>query len=98
MVDCGKCKQAKYLHEKINDFASLFNFEGKGSSMTFYKVDFTDYSKVNTRHYLIDQYLDFKNNYLSPDLFAEHRGIDVEQAKALIDIGRDLFNTKHPEA
>lgn len=66
--------------------------------MTFYKVDLTDYSKVNCRNYLIDQYLDFKNNYLSPDLFAEHRGIDTEQAKALIDIGRDLFNTKHPEA
>jgi len=66
--------------------------------MTFYKIDLTDYSKVNTRHYLIDQYLDYKNNYLSPDLFAEHRGIDVEQAKALIDIGRDLFNTKHIEA
>lgn len=68
----------------------------QGAEMTFYKPE--DYSKVNTRHYLIDQYLDFKNNYLSPDLFAEHRGIDVEQAKALIDIGRDLFNTKHPEA
>ena len=50
------------------------------------------------RHYLIDQYLDYWNNYLTPELFAEHRGIDVEQAKALIDIGRDLFNTKHPEA
>jgi hypothetical protein len=66
--------------------------------MTFYKVDLNDYSQVNCRNYLIDQYLDFKNNYLSPDLFAEHRGIDTEQAKALIDIGRDLFNTKHPEA
>lgn len=64
--------------------------------MTFYKPE--DYTQVNCRHYLIDQYLDYKNNYLSPDLFAEHRGIDLEQAKALIDIGRDLFNTKHPEA
>jgi len=53
---------------------------------------------MNTRGFLIEEYLDFKNNYLTPDLFAEHRGINVEQAKALIDIGRDLFNTKHPEA
>jgi len=53
---------------------------------------------MNTRQFLIDEYLDFKNNYLTPAIFAEHRGIDEEQAKALIDIGRDLFNTKHPEA
>jgi hypothetical protein len=66
--------------------------------MSFYKVDLVDYSKIDCRNYLIYQYLDYWNNYLTPELFAEHRGIDVEQAKALIDIGRDLFNTKHPKA
>ena len=50
------------------------------------------------RDYLIDQYLDFKNNYLSPALFAEHKGMTENQAMILINLGRDLFNSPHPEA
>ena len=53
---------------------------------------------MNTREYLIAQYLDFKNNYLSPALFAEHRGMTEAQGQALIDLGRNLFNSTHPEA
>ena len=53
---------------------------------------------MNTRDYLIDQYLDFNNNYLCPALFAEHRGMTEAQGQALIDLGRDLFNSTHPEA
>jgi hypothetical protein len=49
---------------------------------------------MNPREYLINQYLDFKNNYLSPALFAEHRGMTEEQGQALISLGRDLFNSK----
>ena len=50
---------------------------------------------MNSRDYLISEYLDFKNNYLSPALFAEHRGMTEEQGKSLIDLGRDLFNSKN---
>jgi hypothetical protein len=50
---------------------------------------------MNTRDYLIEQYLDFKNNYLSPGLFSEHRGMTEQQGQALIDLGRALFNSKH---
>lgn len=50
------------------------------------------------RDYLINEYLDFKNNYLTPALFAEHKGMTENQARILIDLGRDLFNSKHPEA
>ena len=53
---------------------------------------------MSTRDYLIEQYLDFKNNYLSPALFAEHRGMTEEQGKTLIDLGRDLFNTNKVHA
>jgi hypothetical protein len=53
---------------------------------------------MNTREYLIEQYLDFKNNYLSPALFAEHRGMTEVQGEVLISLGRDLFNSTHPEA
>ena len=50
---------------------------------------------MSTRDYLISEYLDFKNNYLSPSLFAEHRGMTEEQGKSLIDLGRALFNSKN---
>ena len=53
---------------------------------------------MDTRQYLINEYLDFWNNYLSPSLFAEHRGITEEQGKALISLGRELFNSKHIDA
>jgi hypothetical protein len=50
---------------------------------------------MDVRQYLIEQYLDFKNNYLSPSLFAEHRGITEEQGLDLINLGRNLFNSKN---
>jgi hypothetical protein len=50
------------------------------------------------RDYLIEQYLDFKNNDLTPALFAEHKGLTENQALILINLGRDLFNSPHPEA
>jgi hypothetical protein len=53
---------------------------------------------MNTRDYLIAQYLDYWNNYLTPALFAEHKGLTEAQGQSLIDLGRDLFNSNHPEA
>ena len=50
---------------------------------------------MDTRNYLIEQYLDFRNNYLTPELFAEHRGMTEEQGQILIDLGRNLFNSKN---
>lgn len=46
---------------------------------------------LNTREFLIGEYLDFKNNYLTPALFAEHRGMTEAEGQALIDLGRSLF-------
>jgi len=34
-------------------------------------------------------YLDWVNNYLTVETMAEHHGLDVSHACALIDIGRD---------
>lgn len=51
-----------------------------------------------TRETLIEDYLDFLNNYLTPALFAEHRGLTLEQGQSVIDLGRALFNSKHPDA
>ena len=50
---------------------------------------------MSTRDYLISEYLDFFNNYLTPTLFAEHRGMTEDQGQLLIDLGRDLFNSKN---
>jgi len=48
---------------------------------------------MKIREDLINEYLDFKNNYLSPSLFAEHRGMTEEQALDLIKLGKALFNS-----
>ena len=53
---------------------------------------------MDARNYLIEQYLDFRNNYLTPALFAEHRGMTEEQGKTLIDLGRNLFNSENIHA
>lgn len=51
---------------------------------------------MQTRDFLIAEYLDFKNNYLTPALFAEHRELTEEQGQALIDLCRAVFTSKNP--
>ena len=51
-----------------------------------------------TRQQLIDIYLDWRNNYLGVELFAEHRGLHVGEAIALIELCRICFENKHPDA
>lgn len=51
-----------------------------------------------SREQLIDDYLDFLNNYLSVSLFAEHRGLTEGQARLLLDVAKMVFNSTHPEA
>ena len=51
-----------------------------------------------SREQLIDDYLDFVNNYLSVSLFAEHRGLTEGQARLLLDLAKMVFNSTHPDA
>lgn len=51
-----------------------------------------------SRKQLIDDYLDFVNNYLSVSLFAEHRGLTEDQARLLLDVAKMVFSSPHPEA
>jgi hypothetical protein len=51
-----------------------------------------------TREKLAQEYLDWRNNYLSPALFAEHRGLTEEEGKVLIELARKAFNDNHPDA
>tara|TARA_R110000851_G_scaffold86723_3_gene188846 strand:- start:1535 stop:1723 length:189 start_codon:yes stop_codon:yes gene_type:complete len=39
---------------------------------------------------VIDFYLDWFNNYLTVEKIAEHHGLDVDDAKALISMGRHM--------
>lgn len=47
---------------------------------------------------LIDIYLDFWNNYLTVERYAECNGLHNDEAEALISLARKVFNTNHPEA
>lgn len=51
-----------------------------------------------TREQLINDYLDFVNNYLTVSLFAEHRGLTEGQARILLELAKTVFDSPHPEA
>lgn len=51
-----------------------------------------------TREQLSTDYLDWVNNYLSIELFAEHRGLTVLEAQAFILLAKSCFENNHPEA
>lgn len=48
------------------------------------------------RQTLIGYYLDYVNNYLTVDVFAEHNGLTPEQALTVIQLGKQLHETPHP--
>jgi hypothetical protein len=50
-----------------------------------------------TRESLAKEYLDWRNNYLSPAIFAEHRGMTEEEGKALIELARKAWEETHPD-
>jgi len=50
------------------------------------------FKKVHDR--IILMYLDYWNNFLTVDNFAEYYGIDNKTAQGIINRGRHLFNLK----
>lgn len=46
-----------------------------------------------TREKLMEDWLDYRNNYLTVEKYAEHRLLTVEQAKQLIELGKSCFET-----
>jgi hypothetical protein len=50
------------------------------------------------RTQLIDIYLDYWNNYLTHERYAECNGLRVNEAITLIDLARSVFNSNHPES
>ena len=51
-----------------------------------------------TREQLSKDYLDWVNNYLTIEKFAEHRGLRVSEAVILIKLAQSCFELNHPEA
>jgi hypothetical protein len=50
------------------------------------------------REKLFSEYLDWVNNYLTIEKFAEHRGLSVIEASLLITLAKSCFENNHPEA
>lgn len=42
--------------------------------------------------------LDWRNNYLTVEVFAEHHGLTTGEACTLLDLARDVNRHEHPEA
>lgn len=51
-----------------------------------------------TRKMLAADYLDYVNNYLSLEKYAEHRGLLIGEARMLVDLGQSCHENLHPEA
>ena len=52
----------------------------------------------DARTYLKNVWLDWFNNYITVEKFAEHNGITTEQARLLLAIAGKVYETPHPEA
>ena len=49
------------------------------------------------RDELVKTYLDYINNYLTVEKYAEHNGLHVDQAEKLLALSRQVFHSPHPE-
>ena len=50
------------------------------------------------REQLFKEYTDWVNNYLTVEVFAEHRGLTVAEGQILIDLAQSCFENNHPES
>ncbi len=47
---------------------------------------------------MLKMYIDYVNNFLSVDRFAEHYGITIEVAKSTIARGKVFFHQQYPDS
>lgn len=52
----------------------------------------------DARTYLTAVWLDWRNNYLGAEKFAEHNSITPAEARLLLAVARSVFDSPHPEA
>lgn len=50
------------------------------------------------RESLAALYLEWVNDYLTIEKFAEHHGLTYEEASLLIDVAQSCFENNHPES
>jgi hypothetical protein len=50
------------------------------------------------RNQLIEIYLDYWNNYLTYERYAECNGLHIQEAQTLINLAREVYIANHPEA
>lgn len=50
------------------------------------------------REELIKVYLDWLNNFISIERYAEHYGYHLHEAQELIGLAKHVFHTAHPES
>jgi hypothetical protein len=51
-----------------------------------------------TRESFHKVYLDWVNNYLTIEKFAEHYGLHINEAESLINLSKTIFENNHPES
>ena len=62
-------------------------------------IDF--YTKINmpgAREMLNLAYLDYFNNYLTVETYADHHGLSTEHARAFLELAKLVLETPHPES
>tara|TARA_R110000764_G_scaffold10262_1_gene31650 strand:- start:362 stop:526 length:165 start_codon:yes stop_codon:yes gene_type:complete len=47
-----------------------------------------------SNQYFMDMFLEYFNNFLTYEYFAEYFALDVDQAKSIIDHGRKLYQAE----
>lgn len=50
-----------------------------------------------TREQITAAYLDYVNNYISVETWAEHRGLTLKEGEALLSILRSIAYAEHPD-
>lgn len=53
---------------------------------------------MSVREYMIQSYLDWRNNFLTYEGFAEHHGLTCEEAEEFLQLARRISEHPHPEA
>lgn len=56
-----------------------------------------NHTTIPARDVLTTIYLDWVNNYVTLERFAECNGLTLLQAMALTSLARDIYHTEHPE-
>lgn len=53
---------------------------------------------MNMRDRLIDAFLEYRNNFLTIEKYAEMNGLTLRQATFLLVVAQQVFESQHPEA